>query len=74
MNLKDFFTKLSETDQQAFAKRAGTTIGYLRAHVLPRRKMPRPALMDGLIAACQERDPAITRDQVIQYFYAEVAA
>jgi hypothetical protein len=30
--------------------------------------------MDGLIAACQERDPAVTRDQVIQYFYAEAAA
>lgn len=74
VNLKEFFLKLSEAEQERFAKTAGTTVGYLRAHILPRRKMPRPALMEGLVTACQQQDPAVSRVAVIRFFYEEAAA
>lgn len=74
MDLKDFFSRLDDSEQERFAKTAGTTVGYLRAHVLPRRKIPRSALMNGLVVACQTKDPQVTRAQVVEFFYSELAA
>lgn len=51
-DFKAFYLALDAKQRRAFARRAGTTQRYLIAHVAPRKKIPRPALMERLAAAC----------------------
>ena len=67
MDLKTYFYGLSPEEREAFARRAETTVGYLRCHLITRRKIPRPESMQKLAAASQRQ---VSLDDLLTYFYA----
>jgi hypothetical protein len=69
MDLKTFYQRLDGPDRKRFAERAGTSTGYIEVHLLPRRKIPRPALVNGLVAACASFNAPITREGILSFFY-----
>ncbi len=72
MDLRTYFRSLPPEQQEEFAKEAGTTANYIRCHLVcePPRKIPRQKLLDGLVRA---GNGALSRDELIAYFYAAVA-
>lgn len=67
MNIATYFRKLSDSDKKTFAAKAGTTVGYLSAHVLGLkvRKKPKDELIIRLVAAANGN---VTLDEAIDYF------
>lgn len=66
---KAYFSRLSEAERDAYAKRAGTDANYIKTHLIAprsRRKIPRPKLMQGLAEAS---DGALTQQDLLAYFY-----
>ena len=75
-DLKTYFLSLSDVERASLADDAGTTMGYIKAHLIAppgRRKTPRRELMDGLVDALEKRDAGVTRNDLLAYFY-EAAA
>ncbi len=75
-DFRTYFLSLSDRDRESLARDAGTTVGYIKAHLIAppgRRKTPRRDLMDGLVTALEKRDASITRNDLLTYFY-EAAA
>lgn len=66
MDFKRYFYELSPSGREAFAERAGTTVGYIQCHLITRRKIPRPGKMQRLVAASQNN---VTLDDLLTYFY-----
>jgi hypothetical protein len=65
---RKFFLGLSLQEQDAYAKRAGTTVNYIRTHLVyvPPRKTPRPPLLRALAYASSGR---LSLDDVLEHFY-----
>jgi len=72
MDLRTYFRSLDPRQQTNFAKKAGTTVSYIRCHLIcdPPNKIPRPKLLAGLAAAS---GGSLTRDDLIRYFYGQAA-
>lgn len=51
MDFKEWFLSLSDDDRERYARDAGTTAGYIRVHLIGRRKIPRPDLLRRLAEA-----------------------
>ena len=66
MKFKVFFNALPKPEQVAYASRAGTTVSYLRNHLIPGRKVPRRKLIEGLVKASRGM---VTYQEVIEHFY-----
>ena len=69
MDFKNYYRALPRAEREAFADRAGTTTTYVEIHLLARpeaRKIPRPKLMAGLIAAS---DGNCSESEVLSHFY-----
>lgn len=66
MDFKRYFYALSPFGREAFAERAGTTVGHIRCYLITRRKIPRPEKMQRLIAASHDN---VTLDDLLTYFY-----
>jgi hypothetical protein len=73
-NLRALYLALTETEQERFARLAGTTTGYIRAHLIYGRKVPRRALLDGLVTACAAMRWKLSRADLLAFFYTERAA
>jgi hypothetical protein len=67
-NFKDFFLGLGVVERQAFASRAGTTVGYVQTHLIYARKVPRRPLLDALVIACAAQGGP-SRQQLLAFFY-----
>lgn len=67
-DFKGFFLALDESDRARFAKAAGTTVGYLMAHVIHARKRPKQDLFMGLVKACRLHDGP-PEEQMLKFFY-----
>ena len=68
-DLKTFFLGLEPSEQERFAQRAGTTVGYLRAHLIRGGKVPRPALMESLAEACKQFGAEFSKEDLLAFFY-----
>ena len=66
MKFSDYFKSLNSSAQEIYASRAGTTANYIRVHLLAKRRIPRPALLDGLAQASQGK---VSRDEILAHFY-----
>lgn len=69
MNAFTYFENLSKLQREAFAKKAGTTIAYARAHLFSRngpRKTPSHKLVVSLAAASEGH---VSLDEAIDYFH-----
>ena len=68
-DFRDFFLALEPAARERYARRAGTTVGYIRAHLIApsaRRKVPRKRLIEALASAS---DAKISRADLVAYFY-----
>lgn len=69
---KTFYVGLSEPRRAEFASAAGTTTGYIEAHLIApprRRKVPNKPLMERLAAAGAQFGAEFTKEQLVAYFY-----
>lgn len=68
MDLRTYFRSLDVDQQEAFARRAGTTANYIRVHLAcdPPRRVPRQRLLEGLAIASEG---ALTVPSLVAYFY-----
>jgi hypothetical protein len=74
MQLPDYFNSLSKEERDAYGRRAKTSAGYIRTHLVAppsRRRVPRPALMRRLAEAS---NGAVTYEELLAYFYGEEIA
>lgn len=69
MNFKAFYQGLSKEDRKRFAEIAGTSTGYIEVHLMPRRKIPKPALMESLSDALRAFDASLSKDDLLSFFY-----
>jgi hypothetical protein len=69
MDFKSFFQSLSETDRKAFAETAGTTVAYIRTHLVYGRKIPKKTTLNGLMAALGKFNSKITREELLNFFF-----
>lgn len=68
---KSYWAKLTETERQRYAKRAGTTVAYIGIHLIHRRKFPRQKLMKQLAKASSGE---LSFQDMVAHFYGEDAA
>lgn len=66
MNFPTYYSKLDRQQRLAYAKRAGTTVGYIQNHLIRARKIPRKTLIQGLAEAS---DGALTEASLLAHFY-----
>ena len=74
---KEFFLGLTESEREALASSAGTTVNYIRTHLIApahRRKTPNKELMNRLAVACAEKGARFDRAQLLEYFYEKSVA
>ncbi len=74
MDLREHFLALTDDERSRFAADAGTTVSYIATHLIAppeRRKIPRPALIEGLVKAGRG---AYSREELLAFFYAKAAA
>ena len=66
-DFKQFFLALNDQRRERVAKNAGTTVGYLMAHVIHARKRPKDDLFEGLVRACRiHRGPS--EEDLLRFF------
>jgi hypothetical protein len=69
MDFKSFFQSLNENQRTEFASVAGTTVGYIKTHLVYGRKVPQRETFDGLIKALNQFKAGITRQDLLHFFY-----
>lgn len=68
-DLKKFWQSLSSAEKVKLAADAGTTTNYIKVHLVYGRRTPTKSLMERLYLACKERDPEVTKEALIGFFY-----
>jgi hypothetical protein len=66
MDFKEWFLSLSDDERERYARQAGTTAGYIRVHLIGRRKIPREELLHRLAAASAGK---FTVAKLLAFFY-----
>lgn len=65
MNFRDFILNQSPKDLEQYAKDAGTTVGYIKTHLLYNYKEPRKNLRKALAEASKGM---VSETEVLQHF------
>lgn len=65
MNFRDFILNLNPTDLEKYAKDAGTTVGYIKTHILYGYKEPRKNLRKALSIASNGK---VSEADVLKHF------
>ena len=71
MRFPEFFKRLDESQRTEYAERAGTSVEYIRAHLIYARRVPRRDLLEALVMAS---DGQVSRKEILEHFYPPVAA
>ena len=71
MDFKTYYLGLTKRERETYARRAGTTTGYIQSHLVSRNKIPRKPTIERLAAASQG---ACSVDDLLAYFYERGAA
>lgn len=71
LDFKNWFLSLSDEERADYAKRADTTAGYIHAHLINRRKVPRKKTMRALADAS---NGTFTHAQLVAFFHDEPVA
>lgn len=66
ISFRDFFLDMSEIERTKYAKSAGTTVGYIKTHLITKYKVPRPELMNRLVDASKGE---LTMSDLTDFFY-----
>lgn len=65
MNFRDFILNQSPKDLEKYAKDAGTTVGYIKTHLLYNYKEPRKTLRKALALASNGQ---VSETEILQHF------
>lgn len=65
MKLADYIRSLTTAERDDYARRCGTTPGYLNIHILHSRKEPRRALREAL---ARESSGNVSMPEVLEHF------
>jgi hypothetical protein len=65
MNFSDFIQQQSPEELEKYAKDAGTTVGYIKTHLLYRYKEPRKNLRKALSVASNGK---VSETEILQHF------
>lgn len=72
MEFREYYLSLTEDQREAYAERAGTTIGYMPQLIaVPPFKTPKPDLMRRLAEASEGN---VTLPEVLDHFYGAKSA
>lgn len=52
-DFKSYIAKLSAEQLGNFATESGTTVNYIKLHLIYKKKLPRPEMIDALVKASQ---------------------
>jgi hypothetical protein len=68
MQFRDYFFSLTPPEREQYAARAGTSVDYIRMHLIssPPRKIPRRKLLDALIEATEGK---VSRKEMLRHIY-----
>ena len=65
MNFRDFILNKSPEDLEKYANDAGTTVGYIKSHLLYGYKEPRKKLRKALVVASKGQ---VSEMEILQHF------
>jgi hypothetical protein len=68
-NFRTFYRALPAALKPRFAEEAGTTTGYIEAHLVYARKFPRKGTFDKLWKACATYGAAFSRQDLQSFFF-----
>lgn len=68
-DFKEFWQALSSEEKKQLAAEAGTTVYYIRTHLVYKTRVPGRKRMTSLYNACSALDPKINKDQFVSFFY-----
>lgn len=66
---KTFYRSLTPERQKEFASEAKTTTGYIEAHLVYARKVPRKDSMDSLWLACEKFGAQFDKNALLAFFF-----
>lgn len=69
-DFKEFWQGLSLDEKKQLAKEAGTTVNYIRTHLVYARRVPSRNYMTELHKAVTRINPEISKEQLLSFFYA----
>ena len=73
-SFKGFWRSLTPEQQQSLAADANTTTGYINAHLVYARKIPRKGKMESLWAACRKYGAQFEKHELIAFFFDGVSS
>lgn len=65
-NFHDYVSNLSPENLEKFAIESGTTVKYIKIHLIYKTKIPRPELIDALVLAAHG---SFSKSQFISWLY-----
>lgn len=68
-DFKEFWQSLSSSEKKQMAEEAGTTVHYIRTHLVYKTRVPGRKTMKKLYNACISINPEISKDQLVSFFY-----
>ena len=68
-DFKKFWLSLTPENRLQVATDAGTTPGYIKSHLIHKRKVPKRELMDSLHAACVAHGADVSKEKFVGLFY-----
>ena len=68
-NFKEFWQGLSLDEKKQLAADAGTTVNYIRTHLVYANRVPSRNYMNDLYKACVKINPSISKEQLLSFFY-----
>jgi hypothetical protein len=71
MDFKEFYSSLSVKEREKYAQDADTSCEYIRIHLVTKKKIPRPELMQKLADASKGK---LTLSDILEFFYTKQAA
>ncbi|CFQ87801.1 MULTISPECIES: hypothetical protein [Yersinia] len=65
-----FWRELSEEQKEDIARKANTTVAYIKTHLVFARRIPSRERMKLLHSACSEYQSDLSLEQLLSFFYA----
>lgn len=65
-NFAEFIRLMSDDELKKYANASGTTVSYLKNHLIYKKKIPRPEMIESLVSAARQQ---FTKQQFVHWLY-----
>lgn len=62
----DFIRNMTESELKNYANESGTTVSYLKNHLIYKKKIPRPEMIESLVVAARQK---FSKQQFVHWLY-----